>query len=103
MAGIGFPMQRTAERELPHGPTTRLPRLLMSWEDWLTFIFLFVAFISVAISIQQADWVKNPSMPSLFWTTTGALVVGLFAARTRLPAWVLPPVALALGVVIVTL
>ncbi len=78
------------------------PRMLMSWEDWLTLGAALITFISVAVSIQQANWV-NDGMPPVVITTMAALVIGMFAARTRVPQVVSHPVAAVLGIIIVVL
>ncbi len=78
------------------------PRMLMSWEDWLTLGAALVTFLSVAISIQQADWVSD-GMPPVVLTTMAGLVIGMFAARTRVPQAVSHPVAALLGIVLVVL
>src|SRR5262249_37243292 len=94
------PMNRPASRRLSeaaiHGP-----RLLMSWEDWLTFAAALIAFLAVGVSIQQARWV--PGMPSVLPTILWGLVIGLFAARIRMPGVVIHIAALVLGVILVTL
>jgi len=79
----------------------RAPRIFMSWEDWLTFIAAFIAFIAVAVSIQQAEWVRN--FPPLVPTAICALLIGMVGARVRVPALVVHPIAIALGAVVVVL
>lgn len=90
-----IPVQTRAESGIP----VRVPRILMSWEDWLTFAAVVTAFMAVAYSIQQSEWVDN--MPPLWPTVGGGLVIGLVAARVRFHALLIQPVALVLGLVIV--
>lgn len=99
MAGLNPPLNRTADGL----PTSRFrpPRILMSWEDWLTFSAALVAFLSIAISIQHAHWVRN--MPALVPTAVAGLLIGMIAARTRTKALFIHPVALVLGIAVVVL
>lgn len=100
MAGINPPLERSAGRRIGTAAITA-PRLVMSWEDWLTFCAATVAFLSVAVSIQQAHWVNN--MPALVPTALMGLLVGMIAARIRFPAAGIHPFAIAIGVVVVVL
>jgi transglutaminase-like putative cysteine protease len=77
------------------------PRLLMSWEDWLTFGAALIAFLAVAVSIEDAHWVKN--MPPIWPTALMGLLIGMVAARIRFYQAAIHPVAIALGVVVVVL
>ena len=77
------------------------PRLLMSWEDWLTFAPALVVYIAIAIAIQQAEWVRD--FPSLVPAVIGGLIIGLLAARTRASHFLVHPVALLLGLMVITL
>ncbi len=77
------------------------PRVVMSWEDWLTFAIAAIAFMSVAVSIDNAHWVRN--MPTMVPAVMLGLLVGLVAARTRLPAIAVHPLGLILGIVVVAL
>ncbi len=98
MAGLNLPMNRSAGRRMGAAAVS-VPRVLMSWEDWLTFAFALIAFLAVAVSIQQAGWVDN--MPKVVPTVMAGLLAGLFAARLRFPKLLLHPAALAIGVVVV--
>ena len=100
MASLNPPMQRSATRRIGSAAVSA-PRLLMSWEDWLTFGAAIIVFLSVAVSIQQANWVRN--MPPLVPTVGAGLLIGLFAARIRFSALVLQPASIALGLVVVIL
>ena len=77
------------------------PRLLMSWEDWLTFAPALVVYLSIAIAIQQAEWVRD--FPSLAPAVIGGLAVGLLAARARVSPFIVHPTALLLGLMLLTL
>jgi hypothetical protein len=98
MAGINPPLERSAGRRIST-VAVNAPRLVMSWEDWLTFCAAVIAFLSVAVSIQQAHWVNN--MPALVPTALLGLLVGMIAARIRFPAVAIHPVAIAIGAVVV--
>lgn len=100
MAEMNLPMNRTAGRRISSA-AVNAPRLLMSWEDWLTLAAALITFVSIAVSIEQARWVAN--MPAMVPTVMSGLVIGLFAARIRLNAAVVQPAALALGAFIVVL
>jgi len=100
MAGLNPTLQRSIGRRIGSAAIT-VPRLLMSWEDWLTFAAAVVTFLSVAFSIQQANWV--PRMPAILPTVVSGLLIGLFAARIRFTVVVIQPVALALGLGVVIL
>lgn len=100
MAGMNVPMNRPANR-IASSPVVRAPRILMSWEDWLTLVPALIAFLAVAVSIQNADWVRN--FPPLVPTVLCALLIGMIAARVRVPAVVVHPIALALGAGVVVL
>ncbi|MFQ5381226.1 MAG: hypothetical protein ACE5EF_06345, partial [Dehalococcoidia bacterium] len=101
MAGLDTILrQPTAGRRISSA-ALRAPRLLMSWEDWLTLLFAVVTFVSVAVSIQRAHWIDN--MPPLVPTALAALVIGLLAARVRAPGILLLPVVLLLGAAVVVL
>lgn len=100
MAGMNPTLERPAARRIGDA-ALRAPLVVMSWEDWLTFAAALVAFLSVAVSIQQANWV--PGMPPVVPTMIAGLVIGLFAARVRLPWGVAHLLALVLGAVVVVL
>ena len=100
MAGLNPTLQRSAGRRIGSAAVAA-PRLLMSWEDWLTFGAAMVTFLCVAFSIQQANWV--PRMPAILPAVVSGLLIGLFAARVRFSALLIQPVALALGLGIVVL
>ena len=102
MAGMNVPMTQSQSAGRRAGSAVaRAPRLVMSWEDWLTFGAAVVAFLSVAISIQNANWVKN--MPSLVPAALSGLLIGMVGARIKTKAVVIHPVALILGLAIVAL
>lgn len=100
MAGIDVPLERSAGRRISNFAVSA-PRVVMSWEDWLTFVVAAIAFMSVAVSIDNAHWVKN--MPSMLPTVMLGLLVGLVAARTRLPAVLVHPIGVIAGILVVAL
>ena len=77
----------------------RVPGLLKDWETWLTFALVVLVFLSVAHSIENADWV--PGMPSLTGLSFIALLTGLLLARVRVPEVVLHLLALIIGGIVV--
>ena len=93
-------MERSTGRRLGQFAISA-PRVVMSWEDWLTFFIAAIAFMSVAVSIDNAQWVRN--MPSMIPAVMLGLLVGLIAARTRLPGVVVHPLALIAGIAVVAL
>lgn len=100
MAGINVPMERSAGRRAGSWAVSA-PRVVMSWEDWLTFAIAMIAFLAVAISIDNAHWVRR--MPSIVPAIVFGLLVGLVTSRTRLPAAVVHPFGLVVGIVVVGL
>jgi transglutaminase-like putative cysteine protease len=66
----------------------RLPRWfwerLTGWEDWLTFLIAYLAFLGVALSIQAAEWVED--MPSLALMGFLGLLCAFLLARSAIPA-----------------
>ena len=70
------------------GPAWRLPRWfwerLTGWEDWLTFLIAYLAFLGVALSIQAAEWVEG--MPSLALMGFLGLLCAFLLARSAIPA-----------------
>jgi transglutaminase-like putative cysteine protease len=87
----------TAEREsspLPPGL-----RWLLDWESWLTLGLVMIVFLSVARSIDSANWV--PDMPSTTGVSFLALLAGFFLAKVKAPQGVLHLAALVLGFFVV--
>ena len=101
MAGMNVPMNRTAPTRRIGSAAMNAPRLVMSWEDWLTFAAALIAFLSIAVSIQQAHWVKG--MPAIVPTAIAGLLIGMVAARVRINAFLVHPIALAAGFALVIL
>lgn len=93
-------MERPAARRVSSA-ALRAPRLVMSWEDWLTFAAAVITFLAVAISLEQANWVRR--MPAFVPTTLAGLLIGMVSARVRYYAAAIHPVALLLGLVVVVL
>jgi len=85
----------------PGQPRAHTRRLFMSWEDWLTLGAAAMVYLSLAQSIQTADLVRN--MPALIPTTVAGLLIGLFSTRLRLSQFVLQPLALVGGLVVIVL
>ncbi|MBE0611246.1 MAG: hypothetical protein IH609_17830, partial [Dehalococcoidia bacterium] len=100
MASINPPLERSAGRRVGVA-ALQAPRLVMSWEDWLTFAAAAITFISVAVSLEQANWVDN--MPAFVPTAIAGLLIGMVAARIKFFAAAIHPVGLALGLVVVVL
>lgn len=100
MASINPPLERSAGRRIGMA-AIQAPRLVMSWEDWLTFAAAAITFISVAVSLEQANWVDN--MPPFVPTAIAGLLIGMFSARIRFYAAAIHPIGLALGLVVVVL
>ncbi len=69
--------------------------MLLSWEEWVTLLVVFIVFMTVVQSIDSADWVEE--MPSLYAIAFGGLGVGLLLAKTRLNEAVAHVVALVVG------
>ena len=76
MAGLNPSMER-ASSPFTRGSSVPHPRLLMTWEDWLTFGAALMTFLAVSISIQQAGWVRD--MPPVVPTALGGLLIGMVA------------------------
>lgn len=100
MAELNLPMRRPAGRGVGM-QGVRTPPPVMTWEDALTFAAVLVAFLSIVVSIQRADWVDD--MPPLAPTAMAGLLIGLLGARIRIPAVFIHPFALALGAIVVVL
>ncbi|NJD64763.1 MAG: hypothetical protein FIB00_05895, partial [Chloroflexi bacterium] len=80
MASINPPLERSAGRRVGMA-ALQAPRLVMSWEDWLTFAAAAITFVSVAVSLEQANWVDN--MPPFVPTAVAGLLIGMVAARRK--------------------
>ncbi len=100
MAGMNIQVSQSPGRRIG-GAAVNAPRLVMSWEDWLTFAAAVVTFVTIAISIQDAHWVKN--MPALVPTALAGLLIGMIGARLKARAVAIHPVAILLGACIVVL
>ncbi len=101
MAGLNVPVQTPSMGRRIGGAAVRSPRVLMSWEDWLTAIAAAICFIAIGYSIQQANWVAR--MPAVIPTALAGLVIGLVAARIRFPVIGIHLVAVILGLGIVVM
>lgn len=103
MAGMNPPLTRPRQgmQASPVEPRTRTRRLFLSWEDWLTLGAAALVYVSLAYSIQSAELVRD--MPALVPTTIGGLLIGLFTTRLRASQFVLQPLALVAGLVVIVL
>jgi transglutaminase-like putative cysteine protease len=68
---------------------------LLSWEEWVTLVIVFLGFISVVQSLDHAEWA--PEMPSLYPTALVGLAISLFLAKTPLPEFAAHLVGLVAG------
>ncbi len=100
MAGLNPTLNRSAGRRISSAALTA-PRLVMSWEDWLTLGAALIVFLSLAFSIQQAEWVER--MPPIIPTVMLGLLIGLFAARIKYTGFVIQPIAILLGLGVVAM
>ena len=86
----------TARRSDPLPPAMRR---LLDWESWLTLGLVMIVFLSVARSVDSANWV--PEMPSITGLSFLALLAGFLLSKVRAPQGVLHLAALALGFIVV--
>ncbi len=103
MAGLSPTFERAREKTVtrPARKQRTRPRLLMSWEDWLTLFAVSLVFLSLAGSLQGANLVRN--MPAMIPTALGAMILGLFAARIQSTPLLIHAGGLALGALVVLL
>ena len=71
---------------------------LGSWQEWGIIILLFLALEIAVASIEQAQWITPH--PSLTLVLVLAVLTGWLLCKSRLPAIVLHPLAVALGAVV---
>src|SRR5262245_6807132 len=90
-----------ASEESQSGPPLRSMRWLLDWESWLTLGLVMIVFLSVARSIDAANWV--PQMPSLVGVSFLAILTGFFLAKVNAPQGVLHLAALAIGFLVILL
>lgn len=100
MAGLNPTLERTPARTAG-SVAINLPRIVMSWEDWLTFAAAIITFVAVAHSLEQANWVEG--MPPFIPTVLAGLAIGMLTARIRLHALAVHPLGLLAGAVVVAL
>ncbi|WP_322819608.1 transglutaminase domain-containing protein [Tepidiforma sp.] len=100
MAGLNPSIHRSPARTVGTAAID-LPRIVMSWEDWLTLAVAIVTFVAIGHSLDQADWVER--MPPFIPTVLAGLLVGMLTARVRAPALAIHPLGLLIGATIVTL
>ncbi len=65
-------------------------------EGWSSFVLLVLMLLTVAWSIEAANWTEGLSL--LQGVVIGALIVGLVLAQYRVPGAVAHPLSLALGI-----
>ncbi len=70
--------------------------MLLSWEEWVTFIVVFIVFMTVVESLDNANWVAE--MPSLYPIAFLGLGVGVVLAKTPLPEAVAHMLGIAFGI-----
>ncbi|MCX7617346.1 transglutaminase domain-containing protein [Tepidiforma sp.] len=100
MAGLNPTIERGPVRSAG-SVALNLPRVVMSWEDWLTFAVAVITFVAIGHSLEQANWVDG--MPPFIPTVLAGLAIGMLTARTRLHALAIHPVGLLAGAVVVVL
>jgi len=96
---IAAPPLEARERRSPVPPG--LVRFLADWESWLTLGLVMLVFLSVARSVDAANWV--PQMPSIFGISFLAILAGYLLARVEVPGPFLHLAAIALGFPVVLL
>ncbi|MEZ4501874.1 MAG: transglutaminase domain-containing protein [Dehalococcoidia bacterium] len=89
---------RGSDAERPVQPSHASAPFYRSWETWVTFSLVLVAFLAVTASIEQADWVDE--MPSLFAAALIGIVGGFVLAHVRAPGALLVPLATVVGIVV---
>lgn len=100
MAGLNPSIERSPVRTAS-SVAVNLPRLVMSWEDWLTFAVAVITFVAIGHSLEQANWVDG--MPPFIPTVLAGLLVGMLTARVRAPALAIHPVGLLVGAAVIVL
>ncbi|HEY7268989.1 MAG TPA: transglutaminase domain-containing protein [Dehalococcoidia bacterium] len=68
---------------------------VVSWEELVTFVIVFIGFMAVVQSIDSADWVSE--MPSLYPIAFFGLLLGITLAKTPLNEAVAHFLAILLG------
>jgi transglutaminase-like putative cysteine protease len=68
---------------------------LTGWEDWLTFLIAYFAFLGVALSIQAAEWVED--MPSLALIGLLGILCAFLLARSAIPPILSHLLSVAIG------
>lgn len=97
MAGIttvGLPADNRAAT-LQHSLARGLWSLFHPEETWLAFALLAVLFVTTVKVVEDARWVRE--MPALTGMALGALLTGYVLARLRVPAILLHPVGVVIG------
>ncbi len=100
MAGLNPTIERSPVRSAG-SIALNLPRIVMSWEDWLTFAVAVITFAAIGHSLDQANWVEG--MPPFIPTVIAGLAIGMLTARIRLHAFAIHPFGLLAGSIVVAL
>ena len=93
------PVSTMGDRERKARPKRNLPAWLQDYESWITFAVVLIVFLTVARSVDNANWVRR--MPSLIGLSFAALLTGLGLARIRAPEVVLHVLSLFIGVALI--
>lgn len=88
-----------ADVERPRPLWERLPAWATNWESWLTFAIVTLTFLSVARSIDSANWVGG--MPSLVLVSFLALLTGFGLSKIKINELFLHLLAILTGIPIV--
>lgn len=94
-----FQNQRIQQPEEQQKRSVPLPAWVTDWGLWVTFALAVLVFLSVARSVQRANWVDG--MPSLTLLSFLGLLTGLLLSRIRWPEPALHVLALLIGAPIV--
>lgn len=73
--------------------------ILLPEEGWLSFVFLCAVALSSVRSVQAAAWVDN--LDILPWLTLLGVLCGFILAKIRLPAILVHPLGLGIGLALV--
>ena len=93
-----YPSAATQSARWEPSPIWRFVDRYTPSQGWDTFLLLFLAVGTVAVTVRQGDWVDTPGMFSVvFWSC----IVGLALAKVRAPWPLLFPAGIAIGVVFV--
>ncbi|MSQ26743.1 MAG: DUF4129 domain-containing protein [Dehalococcoidia bacterium] len=83
----------------PPAPRSGWSALARPDETWLPFGLLFLMSLATVWAVEGAKWV--PDMPGLTGITVASLAVGYVMAKLRVPSFMLHPLALIIGFLVV--